>query len=156
MFYRLNKSCYRTCQLIFLFFFFFRCYLNCKPRVATSLMMSIRVKCTTCSRDDEKRAVYRWNLVEYDPTTKATRAIKEWENWLETGQAFPHVVSQIKNFACLALAVRVVCFFLLVKEYDGRLQVFLCCVFIFYCVFLYISIKLYKLLGNLTCFIIIL
>uniref|UniRef100_K1QYG6 Polycystic kidney disease protein 1-like 2 n=1 Tax=Magallana gigas TaxID=29159 RepID=K1QYG6_MAGGI len=48
--------------------------------------MSIRVKCTTCSRDDEKRAVYKWNLVEYDPATKATRAINEWENWLETGQ----------------------------------------------------------------------
>lgn len=133
MFYRLNKSCYRTCQLIFLFFFF-RCYLNCKPRVATSLMMSIRVKCTTCSRDDEKRAVYRWNLVEYDPTTKATRAIKEWENWLETGQAFPHVVSQIKNFACLALAVRVVCFFYWLRNKTVGFR-FFCAVYLFFIVY---------------------
>lgn len=82
-------------------------------------MMSIRVKCTTCSRDDEKRAVYKWNLVEYDPATKATRAINEWENWLETGQLFLLIFH--KNVACLALDVNNCCWvFFSVKEFNTR------------------------------------
>lgn len=123
-------------QLIFLSFF--RCYLNCKPRVATSLMMSIRVKCTTCSRDDEKRAVYKWNLVEYDPATKATRAINEWENWLETGQLFLLIFH--KNVACLALDVNNCCwvFSRLRNSIRGYTSVFWFCVFILYCVFTYL------------------
>lgn len=135
-FYRLNKSCQQTCQLIFLSFF--RCYLNCKPRVATSLMISIRVKCTTCSRDDEKRAVYKWNLVEYDPATKATRAINEWENWLETGQLFLFIFH--KNVACLALDINNCCwvFSPLRNSIRGYTSVFWFCVFILYCVFTFL------------------
>lgn len=136
-----NKSCQRTCQLIFLSLF--RCYLNCKPRVATSLMMSIRVKCTTCSRDDEKRAVYKWNLVEYDPATKATRAINEWENWLDTGQLFLLIFH--KNVACLALDVNNCCWvFFSVKEFNTRVyfSFLVLCIYLILCI--YVSTQLYE------------
>lgn len=121
----------------------FRCYLNCKPRVATSLMMSIRVKCTTCSRDDEKRAVYKWNLVEYDPATKATRAINEWENWLETGQLFLLIFH--KNVACLALDVNNCCWVLFsVKEFNTRVyfSFLVLCIYLILCI--YVSTQLYE------------
>lgn len=38
-----------------------------------------------CLRDDDKRVVYKWNLVEYDLVIKVIRVINEWENWLEIG-----------------------------------------------------------------------
>ena len=65
-----------------------RCYLNCKPKVATSLVMSLKVKCTSCSTSDEENAEYKWNLMKYDPVTKTETALTGWENWLETGKIF--------------------------------------------------------------------
>ena len=62
--------------------------MNCKPKVATSLVMSLKVKCTSCSTSDEENAEYKWNLMKYDPVTKTETALTGWENWLETGKIF--------------------------------------------------------------------
>lgn len=60
--------------------------MNCKPKVATSLVMSLKVKCTSCSTSDEENAEYKWNLMKYDPVTKTETTLTGWENWLETGK----------------------------------------------------------------------
>ncbi|XP_062604454.1 uncharacterized protein LOC134266247, partial [Saccostrea cucullata] len=60
------------------------CLLNCKPKVATSLVMSLRAECITCSASDLAKIVYSWKLMEFDPTTRTTSKINDWEDWLET------------------------------------------------------------------------
>ncbi|KAK3089964.1 hypothetical protein FSP39_008050, partial [Pinctada imbricata] len=61
-----------------------QCRLNCKQKVASTSVLSLRAVCATCSFYEMRNATFFWNFQKIDMYYRDTQNFSKWRNGLET------------------------------------------------------------------------